>query len=438
MLRFSLSGVKIPHYKNTAKMPANVMPAPNILTIPMVQHIGSASKPIVKVGDYVTVGQVIAEAGGYVGTPIHSSVSGAVKKIEEIQLTNGNYTQAIIIDSDDKMTVCEDVKPISVNNYDEFIEAVRNSGAVGFGGAGFPTAVKLDIKDTSRVDTILINGAECEPYITSDTRAMIDDSDLIVDGLKLLNKFLDAKNIIIGIEDNKAECIKVMKSKTAELPYVKVKSLKSLYPQGGEKVLIYNITKRIVPEGKLPLDVGVLVINCTTLAAIAKYINTGMPIVSKRITVDGSAIKDPQNVIVPIGATINDVIEFCGGFKEEPKKVLYGGPMMGITVNDLDAPILKNNNAIIALNEKDSAEPVTTPCIRCGKCISHCPLLLNPVLISKGYRTHDTDILEQAKVNLCMECGCCSFICPTKQPLVQRNKLAKVMLRDSKSKEATK
>jgi len=336
------------------------------------------------------------------------------------------------------MTQCPDIAPIKVESYDDFIAAVRNSGAVGFGGAGFPTSVKLDIKDTSRIDTILINGAECEPYITSDTYTMVNDAESIASGLKMLNRFLDAKRIIIGIEKNKPQCISALREATKDMPYVSVKALSAVYPQGGEKVLIYNILKRIVPEGKLPIDVGVVVLNCTTLAAIAKYISTGMPIVSKCITVDGSAIAEPKNVIVPIGTSIDDVIAFCGGYKTEPKKILYGGPMMGITVNDSSMPILKNNNAVLAFDEKDATEPKTTPCIRCGKCVSQCPLALNPVLISKAYRNNDTAALADLKVNLCMECGCCSYTCPTKQPLVQRNKLAKVMLRNSKAKEAAK
>ncbi len=437
MLRFSLSGVRVPHFKNTAKEPAEIMPSPALVTIPMQQHIGAPSTPIVKVGDNVKVGQMIAEAGGYVGAPIHSSVSGVVKSIEQVQLTSGAFCSAIVIASDGEMTPC-DTKPKKIDGYDDFIYAVKESGAVGFGGAGFPTAVKLDVKDTTRIDTVIINGAECEPYITSDTYTMMHETNYVVEGIKLLNKHLNANNIIIGIEKNKPQCIATLNSATLDLPYVHVKELSALYPQGGEKVLIYNTVKRIVPEGKLPIDVGVVVLNCTTLAAIAKYILTGMPVVNKCITVDGSAVAEPKNVIVPIGASISDVIDFCGGFKAEPRKVLYGGPMMGIAVNDLSMPILKNNNAIIALDEQDAKEPKTTPCIRCGKCISQCPLQLNPVLISKAYRNHDIAALEELKVNLCMECGCCSFTCPTKQPLVQRNKLSKAMLRNAKAKEATK
>ncbi len=438
MLRFSLAGVRVPHRKNTANRPAQFMPPPSVVTIPVQQHIGAPSVPTVKVGDNVTVGQVIAEAGGYVGAPIHSSVSGIVKSIEQTQLTNGTFCPAIVIASDGNMTPCPDISPITVESYDDFISAVRNSGAVGFGGAGFPTSVKLDIKDPARIDTVIINGAECEPYITSDTYAMMHETGFIIEGLKTLNKFLKAENIIFGIEKNKPQCISRLRQATASMPFVKIKELSSLYPQGGEKVLIYNTLNRIVPEGKLPIDVGVIVLNCTTLAAIAKYILTGMPIVNKCITVDGSAIADPKNVIVPIGTSVNDVVEFCGGFKREARKILYGGPMMGIAVNDPTMPILKNNNAILALDEKDANEPKTTPCIRCGKCISQCPVLLNPILISKAYRNHDIEALTELKVNLCMECGCCSYTCPTKQPLVQRNKLSKVMLRDAKNKEAVK
>ncbi|MBR3594469.1 MAG: electron transport complex subunit RsxC [Clostridia bacterium] len=438
MLGFSLPGVRVPHRKTTAHMPAVTMPPPALVTIPMQQHIGAPATPIVKVGDNVTVGQVIANAGGYVSSPIHASISGVVKAIDQVQLTNGTFSPAIVIASDGEMTPCPSLAPVSVTNYDEFITAVRDSGAVGFGGAGFPTSVKLDIKDTSCVDTILINIAECEPYITSDTQTVMADTDYIVYAIKALHQFLNANNIIIGIEKNKPQCIKRLSVATQELSYVTIKSLPSLYPQGGEKVMIYNTTGRVVPEGKLPIDVGVIVINCTTLAAIAKYILTGMPVVSKCLTVDGSAIASPKNVIVPIGTPISDVIDFCGGYKAEPCKILYGGPMMGIAVNELTAPVLKNNNAILAFDAKDAAEPKTTPCIRCGKCVSQCPVNLNPVLISKAYRNNDTAALEELKVNLCMECGCCSYICPTKQPLVHRNKLSKVMLRNAKAKEEKK
>lgn len=438
MIRLPLSGVKVPHRKNTASVAAVKMPAPQTVTLPVSQHIGAPATPVVKVGDAVKIGQVIAEPNGYVSSYIHSSISGIVKKIEPLRMSNGSLSPAVVIENDGEEAVYEGIAPVSVNNYDEFISAVKNSGVVGLGGAGFPTFVKLDVKDTSRINTVIINGAECEPYITSDTRTMIDDADLLCEGLELIHRFLNADNIVIGIENNKKECIKVLGSKTADMSYVKVASLKSLYPQGGEKVLIHNITGKVVPEGKLPIDVGVIVLNCTTLVAIVKYIKTGMPLVERCITVDGSAISEPKNVIVPIGTSVSDIIEFCGGFKSEPGRILYGGPMMGITIDELSAPILKNNNAIIALDEADTVPQKTTPCIRCGKCIEACPLNLDPVIFSKGYKKNDVNLLKDAKVNLCMECGCCSYICPTKQPLVQRNKLAKSILREAMSKEAKK
>ena len=267
---------------------------------------------------------------------------------------------------------------------------------------------------------------------------MLDQADLMKEGFALLEKFLKVKNIIIGIEKNKPECIAKMNELAAADPCLTVKPLPSIYPQGGEKVLIYHTTGAVVPEGKLPLDAGAVVLNCTTLACLARYCKTGMPLVEKCVTVDGSAIKEPKNVIVPIGTSIQDLIDFAGGFKEEPGKILYGGPMMGIAVPDANCPILKNTNAIIALNEKDAQPKKQTACIRCGNCVSHCPLHLNPVAISKAYRDGDCEELKKLKVNLCMECGCCSFVCPTGQPLVQRNKLSKAMLRNYKPQEGKK
>lgn len=424
-----LSGVHVPHRKNTAKMPAVRMPIPKSVTIPMNMHIGAPSNPIVKVGDEVKVGQLIAEAGGFVGSPIHASVSGKVTSVAPIIASNGAQVSAITIESDGEMSLYDNLTPPEITDYGSFIEAVRASGVVGLGGAGFPTSVKLDVKDTSKIQEVIINGAECEPYITSDTRTMIDDADLIYEGVQLLKRFLNVEKVVIGVEKNKPEAIKSMQNAFAPEPAVTVKPLPSLYPQGGEKVLIYNCVGKIVPEGKLPLDVGVIVLNCTTLAFIAKYAKTGIPLVEKVITVDGSSVSNPQNVIVPIGTPMQDVFDFCGGFKAEPKKVFYGGPMMGITVPDTSAPILKNTNAIIALKESDAILPEPTPCIRCGRCVTACPLRLMPLDFSRGLATDDMELLSSRKVNLCMECGCCSYVCPARRPLVENNKLAKAKLK---------
>lgn len=424
-----LSGIHAPHRKNTANVKPESIPVPAEVVLPMSMHIGAPAKPVVKPGDEVKVGQLIAEAGGFVSAPIYASVSGKVKSIEEFEGTNGMRTSAVIITSDGSQTPFEGIAPPVVTNTEEFIAAVRDSGVVGLGGAGFPTGVKLKV-EPGKTDYIIINGAECEPYITSDTRTMIDDADLVWEGALLLQKYLDVNNIVIGIEDNKPEPIRKMRALAKEDGHIKVMPLPALYPQGGEKVLIYNVTGRVVPEGKLPLDVGVIVINCTTLASIARYIQTGMPLVSKCITVDGSAVKEPKNVIAPIGTPVKELFDFCGGFREEPKKVLYGGPMMGIAMADTSLPVLKSTNAVLAFNEKDAVLQEETACIKCGRCAARCPMKLMPFAIETAYQLKKPELLEQYKVNICMECGCCAYTCPAKRRLVHVMKLSKGMLRD--------
>ncbi|MBO4848020.1 MAG: electron transport complex subunit RsxC [Clostridia bacterium] len=425
-----LSGVHVPHRKNTALMEAVRMPAPASVVIPTVMHIGAPAKPIVKAGDKVAVGQLIAESGGFISAPVHASVSGTVKKVEDIVLSNGRSAPAIFIESDGEMRPCEDLVKPRIETLSDLAEAVRNSGIVGLGGAGFPTSVKLAIKDIEQAEYFLINGAECEPYITSDTRTMLDYTDLVERGVRRISEFLKPKAVIIGVENNKPRSIAALRARFKDDPHIQVKSLPPMYPQGGEKVLIYNTVGRVVPEGKLPLDVGVVIMNVTTLANIEQYIETGMPLVEKLITVDGSAVKEPKNVFAPIGTRLRDVFEFCGGFKEEPRKVLYGGPMMGTAVPDLDAPVLKNTNAILAFTEKDAEVKKETPCIRCGNCVNHCPMRLNPPAIAKAFNNKDGEALYKQRVNLCMECGACAFVCPAHQPIVQRHKLAKVILRN--------
>ena len=425
MILNRLRGIHVPHHKNTQDMKAVRMACPASVTIPMSMHIGAPAKPIVQVGDLVQLGQRIADAGSFVSSPIHASVSGKVKKIDTVLASNGRSVQAITIEADGLQTPYEGLKAPEIASMEDFLKAVSDSGVVGLGGAGFPTAVKLTVKDLSKIEAVIVNGAECEPYITSDTRTMLDDGELVLQGAKLLQKYLQVKRIIFGIENNKPACISHIRSLIKNETGMEVQALPAMYPQGGEKVLIYHTIGRIVPEGKLPLDAGAIVINCTTLAAIARYIKTGMPLVEKCLTVDGSAVTSPKNVIAPIGTAMADVFDFCGGFSCEPKKVLYGGPMMGISVPDLNQPILKNTNAIIALNEKDARVPDPTACIKCGRCINHCPLKLMPADIETAFELGRIEDLIALKVNLCMECGCCSFVCPAHRPLVQTNKLAK-------------
>ena len=434
MLFKKLHGVRVKHLKNTANVFPQRIALPKTVYIPMTMHIGAPAHIIVKAGDTVNVGTLIGESGTGLSSPVHSSVSGSVKKIDEMITIAGNHVPIVVIESDGAQTVDPSISPYTVNSKEEFLDALRKSGIVGLGGAGFPTPIKLNA-DNSRVDTLIINGAECEPYITSDTRTMLDSADDVAYGISLICRFLEIGNVIVGIEKNKPECIASMRKALENMPFAKVMPLPSVYPQGGEKVLAYHTTGRVIPQGRLPLDVGLIVINCTTVAAIAKFIKTGMPLVEKCVTVDGSAVNEPKNLIVPIGTPVSELVDACGGFKESPRKVLYGGPMMGIALSDLHSPVLKQTNAVIFMGEKEATPPRVTPCIKCGACIEACPFSLDPVAISKAYKANDPEMLDKLKVDICMECGCCSYVCPAKRNIVQRNKLAKAMLREHRIKQ---
>lgn len=426
----SLNGVKVPHSKNTAEMETVKMPVPDKVVIPMKQHMGRECTPTVKLTDLVKVGQIIGDTDAFIGAPIHSSVSGKVTKIDEIIGTDGNPIKAVEITTDKLQEIDESVKVPEVTDLQSFAAAIRASGLVGLGGAGFPTHVKLMPKNLDEVATLLVNGAECEPYITADNRAMLEDTDDIVEGIKLVKKYMNLSTVIIGIEDNKPQAIAKLQAAVADIEGASVKALKAQYPQGGEKVLIYECTGKIVPEGKLPSDVGCVVMNVSSIAFVAKYMRTGMPLINKRLTVDGDAIAEPKNVEVAIGTSFSDVIDFCGGFKTEPKKIIMGGPMMGFAVPTINYPVLKNNNAILAFSAAKTAEAEKpeTPCIRCARCVNACPFSLMPAAIEKAYKAGNVDALKALKVNLCMECGCCAYVCPAKRNLVSVNRLAKKMI----------
>ena len=426
----SLNGVKVPHSKNTAEMETVKMPVPDKVVIPMKQHMGRECTPTVKLTDLVKVGQIIGDTDAFIGAPIHSSVSGKVTKIDEIIGTDGNPIKAVEITTDKLQEIDESLKVPEVTDLQSFAAAIRASGLVGLGGAGFPTHVKLMPKNLDEVTTLLVNGAECEPYITADNRAMLEDTDDIVEGIKLVKKYMNLSTVIIGIEDNKPQAIAKLQAAVADIEGASVKALKAQYPQGGEKVLIYECTGKIVPEGKLPSDVGCVVMNVSSIAFVAKYMRTGMPLITKRLTVDGDAIAEPKNVEVAIGTSFSDVIDFCGGFKTEPKKIIMGGPMMGFAVPTINYPVLKNNNAILAFSAAKTAEAEKpeTPCIRCARCVNACPFSLMPAAIEKAYKAGNVDALKALKVNLCMECGCCAYVCPAKRNLVSVNRLAKKMI----------
>ena len=427
-----ISGVKVPHLKHTTHETPIKMDVPAQVTIPMTMHIGAPCKPVVAKDDEVKVGQLIGEPQGFVGAPIYATVSGKVKEVESRQLAGGKIP-VVVIESDGLQTVSEEVAPPDIHDKDSFLAAVRASGLVGLGGAGFPTSVKLTVKEPAKAEYLIINGAECEPYLTSDFTTMVSDTDNMIKAIQYVCKYVGIDNVIIGIETNKPEAIELFEKKASEIGYnFKVKRLPSQYPQGAEKVLIYNCTGRVVPAGKLPLDVGCIVMNVTSLAVLGNYINTGMPLVNKCVTVDGSAVKKAGKVIAPIGASIHDVIESLGGYKCAPKKILYGGPMMGMSVPSDEQPILKNTNGILAFDEKDAVLPKETACINCGRCVAHCPFSLMPNRISRAYKIGDVDELKELSVTTCMECGCCSYVCPAKKDLVQTNKLAKALVMKKK------
>lgn len=432
-------GVHVPHKKSTQFFESEQLPVPAKVVIPMQQHIGAPCTPCVKVGDSVKVGQLLGDSQAFVSAPIHSSVSGTVTAIGQVLLASGQRSTTVEIATDGLQEVHESVKPPKVESLEDLVKAVRASGLVGLGGAGFPAAVKLSFGDKP-VDTLLINGAECEPYLTADFREMIEYCKEVMEGVDLLRKWLKVDRVIIGVESNKPSAIEILSRIAYDEVrdpenHVRVLKLKASYPQGAEKILIQACTGRRVPKGKLPLDVGCVVMNITSCAFIAKYLKTGMPLVSKRITVDGGAVLSPKNVVAPIGTPIADILAFCGGYKAEPRKLIMGGPMMGFALFDTAMPVLKQTNGLTVLTAAEVDESEPSDCIRCGRCVSVCPMCLQPTSIERATRTKDADELNRLSVMTCMECGSCAFICPAKRPLVQYMRLGKSVLRNAAPKK---
>ena len=409
------------------------MPLPSKIVLSMGQHIGAPASPAVAKGDQVYVGTIVGKSGGFVSSDIHSGVSGTVSEITTITAPNGATQTAVVIVPDGEQKVDPAIAPPEVTDYKSFVDAIRASGLVGLGGAGFPTAVKLSPKNLDEIDTLLINGAECEPYITSDNRCFLEDTHHVLGGIKAVMKYLNIPKCIIGIEGNKPEAIAKMKA-AIDAPGIEVKQLPCRYPQGAEKVLIENCTGREVPFPGLPSDVGVIVMNVTSVAFVSKYLETGMPLTTKRLTVEGDIIKEAKNVEVIIGTPIQELLDFCGGLTDEPGKVLYGGPMMGTCVADLSQPILKNNNAVLAFSEKLARLPKKTNCIHCGRCVNACPLGLAAKDIVKAYDNGNVELLQELNADLCMSCGTCSFVCPAKRPLAPSIALAKIMMKNGGKK----
>ena len=432
-LKRAAQGAEVPHDKGTSNLETVVMPLPSKITLSMGQHIGAPAAPCVAKGDQVYVGSVVGKAGGFVSCDIHSGVSGTVSEITTITAPNGAVQTAVVITPDGKQEKDPSIAPPQVTDMKSFVDAVRASGLVGLGGAGFPTAVKLSPKNLDEIDTLVINGAECEPYITSDNRCLIEDTHYVLNGMKQVMKYLNIGKCVIGIEGNKPEAIAKVQAAIDD-PKIEVKTLPCRYPQGAEKVLIENCTGREVPFPGLPSDVGVIVMNVTSIAFVSKYLETGMPLIAKRLTVDGDIVKTPQNVEVLIGTPIRELLDFCGGLTAEPGKVLYGGPMMGNCVASLDQPILKNNNAVLAFSKERSHTPKATNCIHCGRCTNACPLGLSAKEIVQAYNNGDVELLQKLNADLCMSCGTCSFVCPAKRPLAPSIALAKIMMKNGGKK----
>ena len=424
-------GTYLPHHKNTSESASEVFPSPERVIIPLRQHIGAPCAPTVKKGDTVYVGTVIGDSDHPVSAPIHSSISGTVEKIEAIPMPDGSMVDAVFILSDSNMTPDPNLKPPVINSKEDFIAATRASGLVGLGGAGFPTHIKFNVKEGVKIDTLIINAAECEPFITADDRCCIEESDDILEGVYLIKELLGIEKVIIAVESNKPEAIKKLYSIATDfrdvLDDVKLMALTTKYPQGAEKVIIYSTLKRIVPMGKLPSDVGCIVMNVSSVAALYRFIKTGMPLVTRRLTVDGNAIENPKNVIVPIGTPVSEILSYCRLKDDGATRIIMGGPMMGTSIPNTDYVIGKTNNAVLAFYE-DSIPP-TTPCIHCGKCASGCPMKLNPASIEQTICAGAPEKLKSLYADYCMECGSCAFNCPAKRPLAQIMRIAKKEIR---------
>ena len=434
-------GAAVPHHKNTWDIPSSTMPPPEKVILPMQQHIGAPCIPTVKKGDHVYVGTVVGDSAAYVSAPVHASVSGTVTEITQVMLTGGQMTQAVVVESDGKMEKDPAIAPPPpITTKEELAKAARAAGLVGLGGAGFPAHVKLNVPEGKTIDTLLVNVAECEPYVTSDHREALENGRNVLEGVYHVKEILGVRRVIIAVEDNKPDVIQKLSEiaddpKRNPLDQVRVLPLKSRYPQGAEKVLVQACTGRKVPAGKLPADVGCLVMNIGSLSFLASYMRTGMPLTLKRVTLDGSAIAHPQNVIVPVGTPIKDVVAFCGGYKAEPKKLIMGGPMRGVAITSDELPILKQNNAILDFDQREAQLRQPTACIRCGRCVAACPMHLMPTKLEQAVERQDLEVLQSLDIMTCMECGCCSFSCPAGRRLVQAIRLGKNYVRKAGGKK---
>ncbi len=402
------------------------------MVYPLSQHIGAPATPCVQVGDRVLMGQKLAEAGGFVSANVHASVSGTVTAIEPRMHHSGNKVMSVVVENDGQDEMCPDIAPKDwrAMSAKEIVEIVREAGIVGMGGATFPTHVKLSPPPEKKIEYVIVNGAECEPYLTSDHRAMLETPEQIIEGLKILMKIFDLKEGYIAIETNKPDAIKVMKEFAAKEREAKINvvKVKTKYPQGSEKHLIKAVTGRTVPSGKLPMDVGCVVDNIDTCAAIARAFMLGKPLLARIVTVSGDCIKNPANYRVRIGTNIEYMISKCGELVKPAAKIIMGGPMMGIALSDTSVPVVKGSSGILVFSDEMVSDKVRQSCLRCGRCVEGCPMNLLPNVIKEAVCSGDLEKLEKLNVMDCIQCGSCAFVCPAEQNPLQYVRTAKAKL----------
>ncbi|MCX4323618.1 MAG: electron transport complex subunit RsxC [Lachnospiraceae bacterium] len=406
------------------------------LVYPLSQHIGAPAKPIVEKGDHVLTGQKIAEAGGFVSAPIYATVSGTVKAIEPRRVVTGDSVMSIIIENDGLYEEVEypERKPLEEMTREEIIECVKEAGIVGMGGAGFPTHVKLSPKEPEKIDYVIANCAECEPYLTSDYRRMLEEPEKLIGGLKVSLKLFENARGILAVEDNKPDCIELLKNLTKDEPRISVKELKTKYPQGAERQIIYATTGRAINSSMLPADAGCVVNNVDTVVAIYHAVIEGKPLMNRIVTVTGDAIANPQNFIVRIGTNYHELVEEAGGFKQDPVKIVSGGPMMGFALFGLDVPTTKTASALLCLTEDEVSRMEPSACINCGRCVEVCPGRVVPRLLADYAEHYEEEEFLSHNGMECCECGCCSFVCPAKRPLTQTIKSMRKMQLAKKKK----
>ena len=391
------------------------------MVYPLSQHIGAPANPVVKKGDHVLKGQMIADAGGFVSAPIYSSVSGTVKGLEQRFNPAGTKVECIVIENDGEYNEVEydPVKPLDEMSREEILDMIARAGIVGMGGAGFPTRVKLSPKEPDKIDYIIANCAECEPYITADYRRMLENTEELVSGMRIvLSLFPNAKGIF-AVEDNKKDCIEKLNHAVADEPRMDVKALMTKYPQGAERQLIYAVTKRAINSSMLPADAGCIVDNVETLIGIHTAVAAGKPLTERVVTVSGDAVEAPGNFRVLLGTNHRELIEAAGGFKTEPEKLISGGPMMGFAMVTLDAPVTKTSSSILAFMEDEVSKNPETACINCGRCVEACPSRIIPSRLADYARRHDEESFVAMNGLECVECGSCSYVCPAKRQLKQ-------------------